>query len=120
MGDAIRRIVVSIRDRIWSIRRWLPWNAAIVAPAQPLYVLELLAYQEAYWNKRQEELTTYLKEITEEIKERTRTRCTHCNNMTAIKFKHELPRTWSTPLLRSHHDNVETEPHEHLHLYPSL
>jgi DNA-directed RNA polymerase subunit M/transcription elongation factor TFIIS len=60
----------------------------------PMYVLEMLAYKEAYWNKRQEELTAYLREINEEIKERTRTKCTHCGNLTAIKFKHELPRTW--------------------------
>ena len=60
----------------------------------PLFVLEKLATQEAYWNKRQEDLTTYLAEITAEIKDRTRTKCTHCGNMTAIKFSKEMPRTW--------------------------
>jgi DNA-directed RNA polymerase subunit RPC12/RpoP len=60
----------------------------------PLYVLEMLAYKETYWNTRQEELTTYLATVNEEIKDRTRTRCTHCGNMTAIKFKHEVPLTW--------------------------
>lgn len=60
----------------------------------PLFVLEMLAYKETYWNSRQQELTTYLAAINEEIKDRTRTRCTHCGNMTAIKFKHEMPRTW--------------------------
>jgi DNA-directed RNA polymerase subunit RPC12/RpoP len=60
----------------------------------PLYVLEMLAYQETYWNTRQEELTTYLATVNEELKERTRTRCTHCGNMTAIKLKHEIPLTW--------------------------
>lgn len=60
----------------------------------PLYVLEMLATHEAYWNKRQEDLSKYLKEINAEIEERTRTRCTHCGNMTAIRFKKELPKTW--------------------------
>lgn len=60
----------------------------------PLFVLEMLAYKEAYWNKRQEELTAYLAEITKEIEGRTRTKCTHCGNMTAIKFAKEVPRTW--------------------------
>jgi DNA-directed RNA polymerase subunit M/transcription elongation factor TFIIS len=60
----------------------------------PMYVLEMLAYKEAYWNKRQEELTQYIEAVNEEIKERTRTRCTHCGNMTAIKLKHGMPQTW--------------------------
>jgi hypothetical protein len=60
----------------------------------PLYVLEMLAYKETYWNKRKEELTAYLAEINKEIAGRTRTKCTHCGNMTPIKFHQEMPRTW--------------------------
>lgn len=60
----------------------------------PMYVLERLALKETYWNQRQKDLTEYLTEINKEIEDRTRTRCTHCNNMTAIRFKRELPRTW--------------------------
>lgn len=60
----------------------------------PIYVLEVLACQEAYWNMRQRDLAKYLAEINKEIEERTRTKCTHCGNMTAIKFKGEMPRTW--------------------------
>jgi DNA-directed RNA polymerase subunit RPC12/RpoP len=64
------------------------------AMLNPIYVLEVLAGYEAYWNMRQRDLSKYLAELNEQIKERTRTRCTHCGNMTAIKFKHEMPRTW--------------------------
>jgi hypothetical protein len=60
----------------------------------PMYVLEKLALKETYWNQRQKDLSAYLKEINQEIDDRTRTRCTHCGNMTAIRFKREVPRTW--------------------------
>jgi len=60
----------------------------------PLFVLEQLANKEAYWNRRQKELSGYIKELNEELKERTRTKCTHCGNMTAIRFKKEMPNTW--------------------------
>ncbi len=60
----------------------------------PLFVLEMLSYREAYWNMRQRDLAKYLAEINDEIKERTRTKCTHCGNMTVIRFKGEMPRTW--------------------------
>lgn len=60
----------------------------------PLFVIEVLANREAYWNRRQKELAEYLGQINEEIKERTRTKCTHCGNMTAIRFKKEMPQTW--------------------------
>ncbi len=59
----------------------------------PIYVLEMLASKETYWNMRQRDLSKYLAEINKEIEERTRTRCTHCGNMTAIRFKKELPKT---------------------------
>jgi hypothetical protein len=60
----------------------------------PFFVLEKLASSEAYWNMRQRELEKYLAEINKEIEDRARTRCTHCGNMTAIRFKKELPKTW--------------------------
>ncbi len=60
----------------------------------PIYVLEMLAAQETYWNMRQRDLTMYLTLINKEIEGRTRTKCTHCGNMTAIKFSKEMPRTW--------------------------
>lgn len=61
----------------------------------PIYCLEVLANREAYWNMRQRDLGKYLAEINAEIADRTRTKCTHCGNMTAIKFKREMPRTWT-------------------------
>jgi hypothetical protein len=64
------------------------------AHLNPLYVLELLACQEAYWNQRVKDVTAYLGQIQEELAARTRTKCTHCGNMTAIKFQHEIPQTW--------------------------
>jgi hypothetical protein len=64
------------------------------AQLNPIYVLELLAAHETYWNMRQRELSKYLAEINKEIEDRTRTRCTHCGNMTAIRFKKEMPKTW--------------------------
>ena len=60
----------------------------------PMFVLEVLANKEAYWNRRQKDLTRYIEELNEEIKGRTRTKCTHCGNMTAIRFKREIPATW--------------------------
>ena len=60
----------------------------------PIYVLEVLACQEAYWNMRRRDLSEYLKVINAEIEGRSRTRCVHCQNMTPIKFKAEMPRTW--------------------------
>lgn len=60
----------------------------------PMYVLECLANRETYWNMRRRDLSKYLKEIDAEIQERSRTKCTHCGNMTAIRFKGKMPRTW--------------------------
>ena len=60
----------------------------------PMFVLEQIAYREAYWNMRQKDLGKHLSEINKEIEDRTRTKCTHCGNMTAIKLKAEMPRTW--------------------------
>lgn len=60
----------------------------------PMYVLEMLAAHETYWNMRQRELTTYLAEVNKELEGRQRTKCTHCGNMTAIKFNKEPPKTW--------------------------
>jgi DNA-directed RNA polymerase subunit M/transcription elongation factor TFIIS len=64
----------------------------------PLYVLEKMAAQETYWNQRLKDLIKYVEEVQDEIKERTRTKCTHCGNMTAIKFRGEIPRTWTPGL----------------------
>lgn len=60
----------------------------------PIYVLEVLAAHEAYWNERIKDLQTHLNKINKELEGRSRTKCTHCGNMTAIKFKDEPPRTW--------------------------
>jgi len=60
----------------------------------PLYVLEKMAVEETYWNQRLKDLIKYIEEVKQEIEGRTRTKCTHCGNMTAIKFHAELPRTW--------------------------
>lgn len=60
----------------------------------PLYVLEVLANREAYWNRRAKDLAAYLAEVNKELAERTRTKCTHCGNMTPIRLKKEMPKTW--------------------------
>lgn len=60
----------------------------------PVFVLLKLAKQEGYWNRRVKDLAAYLDQINAEIGERSRTKCVHCGNMTPIKFKHEMPRTW--------------------------
>ena len=60
----------------------------------PIYVLEVLAAKETYWNLRRRDLEKYLGEINAELEQRTRTKCTHCGNMTAIRFKNEKPKTW--------------------------
>jgi len=60
----------------------------------PIYVLEVIAAREAYWNQRQKDLSEYLKEISSEIEGRERTKCTHCGNMTAIRYKRKPPQTW--------------------------
>lgn len=60
----------------------------------PIYVLEILACHEAYWNMRQRDLHRYLEQINKEIEGRTKTKCTHCGNMTPIRFKGEMPKTW--------------------------
>jgi hypothetical protein len=60
----------------------------------PMYVLEQLCYRETYWNQRQKDLSEYLAKLNDEIRDRERTKCTHCGNMTAIRFKAQMPRTW--------------------------
>lgn len=64
------------------------------AHLNPVYVLEMLACDETYWNQRLKDVQQYLAEIREALHARTRTKCTHCGNMTAIKFQHEFPHTW--------------------------
>ena len=60
----------------------------------PMFVLEMLCYRETYWNQRQQDLTKYIRELNEEIRDRERTKCVHCGNMTPIRFKAQAPRTW--------------------------
>jgi hypothetical protein len=64
------------------------------AALSPMFVLEMLAYHEAYWNARCRDLQAYLDKINKELEARSRTKCTHCGNMTAIRFIAEMPRTW--------------------------
>lgn len=64
------------------------------AALNPLFCLEMLATHEAYWNARSRDLQKYLLYLNKEIEGRTRTKCTHCGNMTAIRFTCEPPRTW--------------------------
>lgn len=67
------------------------------AHLSPHFVLKTLAAHEAYYNQRSKDLTAYLKEVKAELEGRARTKCTHCGNMTAIKFNKEAPRTWFRP-----------------------
>lgn len=67
------------------------------AALNPIFVLEMLAWQEAYWSTRMRDLQRYLAAINKEIEGRQRTKCTHCGNMTAIRFGTEMPRTWVHP-----------------------
>ena len=60
----------------------------------PIWCLTKLCEKEAYWNNRMDDLAKYLKEITAELADRERTKCTHCGNMTAIRFKSKRPQTW--------------------------
>lgn len=60
----------------------------------PIYVLQLLAAKESYYQEHVAGIRKHLNELNKEIEGRTRTKCTHCGNMTAIKFKDTRPRTW--------------------------
>ncbi len=64
------------------------------AMLNPMFVLEVLATHEAYWSLRCRDLQRYLDRLNKEIEGRQRTKCTHCGNMTAIRFSFEPPRTW--------------------------
>ena len=64
------------------------------AQLNPMFVLEMLAYGEAYWTARMRDLRAYVDKLNKEIEGRQRTRCVHCKNMTPIKFSAEPPRTW--------------------------
>lgn len=63
----------------------------------PMFVLEMIAYSEAYYSARMRDLREYLARINKEIEGRQRTKCVHCNNMTPIRFTAEQPRTWVHP-----------------------
>lgn len=60
----------------------------------PIWCLMKLANKEAYWNQRLDDLREYVTKLDEEIKGRERTKCTHCGNMTAIRYKTSKPQTW--------------------------
>lgn len=60
----------------------------------PMFVLEMLCYRETYWNQRQKDLSEYIAKLNDEIRDRERTKCVHCGNMTPIRFKAQAPRTW--------------------------
>ncbi len=60
----------------------------------PIYVLQLMAAKESYYRRHVTALREHLHDLEEEIKGRQRTKCTHCSNMTAIKFKNRMPQTW--------------------------
>lgn len=60
----------------------------------PIYVLQLMAAKENYYRRHVEALKDHVKELNKEIEGRKRTKCTHCGNMTAIKYKSQPPQTW--------------------------
>lgn len=64
------------------------------AALNPLFVLEVLACHESYWNVRTRDLQRYLDQINKELDGRQRTKCVHCGNMTPIRFTADMPRTW--------------------------
>lgn len=80
----------SVDEKKWSVE-----CGDCGALLNPIWVMIQLARQEAYYSRRIEDLSKHLKEINEEIKDRARTKCTHCGNMTAIRFKHRSPMTWN-------------------------
>lgn len=63
----------------------------------PVWCMIKMAKKEAYYNQRIHNLVEHFKGINEELKTRQRTKCTHCGNMTAIRFKSSLPYTWLEP-----------------------
>lgn len=60
----------------------------------PIYVLQFLSAKESYYQRHLAEIKDHLAKIKKEIEGRTRTKCTHCGNMTAIKYKDQRPQTW--------------------------
>lgn len=58
------------------------------AKLEPVWVLRQLCEKEARWNERRREFL----ELQEETKGRTRTRCQHCDQMTAINVSGRLGR----------------------------
>jgi hypothetical protein len=56
------------------------------AKLEPVWVLRQLCEKEARWNDRRRE---YL-ELDAHLRERTRTRCQHCDQMTVIKVPDRL------------------------------
>lgn len=58
------------------------------AKLEPVWVLRQLCEKEARWNERRREFL----ELQEETRGRTRTRCQHCDQMTAINVSGRLSR----------------------------
>jgi hypothetical protein len=58
------------------------------AKLEPVWVLRQLCEKEARWNERRKEFL----ELQEETRGRTRTRCQHCDQMTAINISGRLSR----------------------------
>lgn len=58
------------------------------AKLEPIWVLRQLCEKEARWNQRRTEFL----ELQEATRERTRTRCQHCDQMTAINVSGRLGR----------------------------
>lgn len=56
------------------------------AKLEPVWVLRQLCEKEAKWNRNREEFLA----IKKEAEARTRTRCQHCDQMTAINVKGRL------------------------------
>ncbi len=65
------------------------------AHLNPIWCMIKLAKKEAYYSQRVVDLIEHLELINKELEGRQRTKCTHCGNMTAIKFKSSMPCTWA-------------------------
>ena len=70
------------------------------AHLNPLFVLGKLANNESYWNTRARDLKKYILELNAEIEGRSRTKCTHCGNMTAIRWQRCQPAPFIRTLTR--------------------
>ena len=60
------------------------------AKLEPVWVLRQLCEKEARWNDRRREFL----ELQTHLRERTRTRCQHCDQMTNINVPDRLKMAW--------------------------